>query len=123
MNDPDPQLRQLLNEWQVQVPNDPHFPDQVWRRLAMAHSVHDQPPASRSLLDNLRSAWQITPAWSAALVMTAIAIGLGLAAQHRQAGEHLARQHLAAVYWQNIDPLASLTAASSRSLALADEEF
>jgi hypothetical protein len=95
-------LKNKLDAWKVDVDLPPRFQAEVWQRIA------ERAPRQAGLLDtllHLRSLL-LRPAWSVALVIAGITLGLGTA---RVAASHTrsdARQELETQYVRMIDPLA-----------------
>ena len=92
-------LKNKLDEWKVEASLPPRFQAEVWQRIA------DRAPRRAGMFDTLRALF-LRPAWSVALVVAGIALGLGSAHVAAARTRTDAMRGLEAQYVRTIDPLA-----------------
>lgn len=99
-----------LGEWEINLPEDPHFHSAVWREIAMRDATS---PTNRlrEILDCLLLPRFAIPAASAAIVVVLLSASL-----HGTRSREKAWANLALAYSSAIDPI-SHTSAISTSIA------
>lgn len=98
---------QELGEWEIDLPEDPHFHSAVWREIAMRESTS---PANRlsAILERL-----LLPRFAIPAASTAIVIVLFSASLHGIRSREKTWENLALAYRSAIDPISHTEAVSS----------
>ncbi len=95
-------LRQRLQEWRVNTPLPPHFPEQVWRRIEQEESAGAD--SLRLTLQMLLSRLFARPAWAAGYIAVALVAGMSLGYWHGQERADTLSASLGHRYIQSVDP-------------------
>jgi hypothetical protein len=105
----DEERHQRLSEWEIDLPEDPHFQSAVWREIAMRDATS---PSNRlrEILEQLLLPRFAIPVASAAVVVVLLSASL-----HGIRNRERAWENLALAYSSAIDPI-SHTEAISTSL-------
>tara|TARA_R110002096_G_scaffold352023_3_gene545011 strand:+ start:1681 stop:2013 length:333 start_codon:yes stop_codon:yes gene_type:complete len=105
----DEKQNQEFKEWEIDLPEDPHFHSAVWREIAMRDATS---PANRlrELLDRL-----LVPRFAIPIASAAVAVVLVSASLHGLRSRERTWENLGLAYTSAIDPI-SHTEAISTSL-------
>ncbi len=96
----DDELNRQLSEWEVDIPEDPHFRSAVWREIAM-RDASSTGARFRDVMESLFTPRLAVPAGVIALIITA-----ALATAHGLESREQTWSNLAAAYSHAIDPVA-----------------
>jgi len=105
----DEEMNRSLSEWQVEIPDDPHFRSAVWREIAMRDA--------ETPLNRLREAFDrfLRPRLAIPLGATALLFTALLAGYHGLQSRENKWEALSHSYSQSIDPVAHLDSLSGRT--------
>ena len=92
-------LQRRLEEWEIDVPEDPHFRASVWREV----SIREKSPAMdwlREVIDRI-----VNPRLAAPLAIGAVIVVLASASLHGVQSREKAWERMALAYSSSIDPI------------------
>ncbi|MCG8598527.1 MAG: hypothetical protein MI807_00095 [Verrucomicrobiales bacterium] len=93
-------LQRRLEEWEIDVPDDPHFRASVWREI----SIREKSPTTdwlREVIDRIAN-----PRLAAPLAIGAVFAVLATASLHGVQSREKAWERMALAYSSSIDPIA-----------------
>ncbi|MEC5129539.1 hypothetical protein VSU19_22450 [Verrucomicrobiales bacterium BCK34] len=96
----DDNLQRRLEEWEIDVPDDPHFRASVWREI----SIREKSPTMdwlREVIDRM-----VNPRLAAPLAIGAVIVVLASASLHGVQSREKAWERMALAYSSSIDPVA-----------------
>lgn len=107
----DEEINRRLSEWQVEIPDDPHFHSAVWREVAM-RDVDAPLNRFREALDRFFRSRLAIPLGATALLVTALLAGFHGLQSRENTWEALSQS-----YSRSIDPVAHLDRLSGGTAA------